>query len=591
MYNLTKMSLRDMSECGLALRHMGNNANNMEDVSHRIIDYLYKHLIDKESGKKSCVLVRFFKTHSYGNLTPELQESARKLLTYDVVPDNLKSLILLATAGELSAWNSRHLSVEHKVIPLASEEAIARIPMIFQLIQQLGLNPGTIVQPDPNLLTDLEQRMYNVFYIPNALGSPYIPAQTSFVIPFHVKSVVGFGGLLPSGNLFVILMFLKVVVSRFIVDLFRPLALNVKMAILPFDDGRVFSGQNQAVVNNGITTITDKDDKNETYRLYSQIATLTQLLDVSEHCTISQSDRLEKTNTHLQETLDKLKATYIQLLHTEKMSSLGRLVAGVAHEINNPVNFIYGNITHAKEYFQELIQLLELYKQEFPNPSWKIQQKTEDIEFSFLVKDLPEMLNSIKIGAERIQEIVLSLRNFSRLDEAEMKEVDIHEGIDNTLLILHHRFKANPKYPEIKIIKDYDKLPLIKCYPGELNQVFLNIINNAVDALDEILIQDKAHGRKDARQIHIRTELTSKNRVVIQITDNGLGMTEEVKQKIFDPFFTTKPIGKGTGLGLSICYQIIVQKHSGLLRCESELEKGTKFYIEIPLEQVVGIGR
>ncbi|MEC4883529.1 MAG: hypothetical protein SAL70_19695 [Scytonema sp. PMC 1070.18] len=278
MYDLTKMSLVNMCECGLALRHLCNSANSMEDVSNRIIQYFYENFIDKLSGEKSCVLVRFFKTHSYGKLTPELQEYARQVLGNDVVSDSLKCLTLLATAGKLPEWNSRHQSKGHQVIPLSSEKVISRIPMIYQLIHQFGLNPSNIItQPDPHLLYDLEQRIYNVFYVSDALDSPFIPSQNSFVIPFRIKSVIGFGGVLPSGNMFAIVMFLKVRVPKFVVDLFPSLALNIKMIVVPFDNESIFNEQCQASVNSSITTTTNKD---EILHINSKIGTLTKLLDV-----------------------------------------------------------------------------------------------------------------------------------------------------------------------------------------------------------------------------------------------------------------------------------------------------------------------
>jgi two-component system, NtrC family, sensor kinase len=587
MYDLQKFTLRDMSECGLALRHLGNKANNLEEASNHIIQYLYNNLIDKQSGKNSCVLIRFFKTHSYGELTSELQEYAQEQLGNHLPDDSLKCLTLLATAGELPEWNSRHKSGGHKTIPLANEEAIARIPMISQLIQQLGLNLGTVVQPDPNLLTDLEQRMYNVFYIPDALGSPYIPSQTSFVIPFNIKSVVGFGGLLPSGNMFVILMFLRVVIPRLSVDLLRPLALNVKMTILPFEDENIFIDHRKHVVNDKISIATNKNENSQ--YLNSQIATLTQLLDVSEQSTISQSDRLEQTNAHLQKTLDKLQNTQIQLIHTEKMSSLGQLVAGIAHEINNPVNFIHGNLIYTKQYTKNLLSLIQSYQDYYPNPPEEIQELIKETELIFLAEDLTKILNSMTVGTKRISEIVKSLRNFSRLDEAEIKNIDIHEGIDSTLMILEHCMQPRHGYPEIKVIKEYSQLPLIECYPSQLNQVFLNILANAIDALQS-LNESRVMGSIEEKYnhplptIHIRTKVLDSKWVAISIADNGCGINEEVRYRLFDPFFTTKPVGKGAGIGLSISYQIIVEKHGGKISCISIPGQGAEFVIEIPMK-------
>jgi two-component system, NtrC family, sensor kinase len=282
----------------------------------------------------------------------------------------------------------------------------------------------------------------------------------------------------------------------------------------------------------------------------------------------------------LSETLHKLQETQAQLIQHEKMSSLGQLVAGVAHEINNPVNFIHGNITYANEYIENLLDLLHLYQKHYPNPDVEIQSFTEEIDLEFISDDLTKLLSSMNMGTNRIREIVLCLRNFSRLDEAEKKPVDIHEGLENTLLILHHRLKSIGIGLGISIVKQYGILPLVDCYPGQLNQVFMNILTNAIDALEE---QIKQTNHEFSPTIQISTEVTDKDFVVIRIADNGIGISESVRQRLFDPFFTTKPVGKGTGLGLSISYQIIVEKHGGQLKCLSEPGKGTEFAIQIPI--------
>ena len=321
------------------------------------------------------------------------------------------------------------------------------------------------------------------------------------------------------------------------------------------------------------------DAKKLTSELKQQRAQLRSALQIKENL----AEIAEAQSKKLEKSLRELQQTQAQLVQAEKMSSLGQLVAGVAHEINNPVNFIYGNLKYAKDYTQCLLNLVHLYQQFYDNPVSDIQKYIKEIELDFLLDDLPKILNSMEVGAERISEIVLSLRNFSRLDEAEKKRVDIHQGLDSTLLIVQSRFKDSVDHPGIKVVKNYGDLPLVDCYAGQLNQVFMNIISNAIDALDNY------DNRRAIAEIHanpniitITTEIIETN-CVIRIADNGSGITEAVKERLFDPFFTTKPVGKGTGLGLSISYQIVVEKHGGTLRCVSEPGQGTDFWIEIPL--------
>lgn len=263
----------------------------------------------------------------------------------------------------------------------------------------------------------------------------------------------------------------------------------------------------------------------------------------------------------LELALEELKRTQTQLIQTEKMSSLGQIVAGVAHEINNPVSFIYGNLAPARQYFKDLIQLIKIYKKNYPEPTKEVQQIISEIDLDFLVTDWNNLMNSMQVGAERIQEIVHSLQIFSRQTKSELKAIDIHEGIDNMLLILQHRLNAETEEARIKVIKNYSELPKVTCYASQLNQAFMNILNNAIDALEN---------QASPRVITICTKVLANESpnslakfVSISIADNGLGMDEETQAKIFDPFYTTKPVGSGTGLGLSISYEIVVEKHQG----------------------------
>ncbi|BAS58894.1 response regulator receiver sensor signal transduction histidine kinase [Leptolyngbya boryana NIES-2135] len=299
----------------------------------------------------------------------------------------------------------------------------------------------------------------------------------------------------------------------------------------------------------------------------------------TQQALINEIEERRQTEAKLKEALLDLRHTQTQLVQAEKMSSLGRLVAGIAHEINNPISFIYGNLRHTHQYAQELIELLQLYQRKFPTSDSEIQAKSEEADLEFMLNDFPKLLASMKVGIERIREIVLSLRVFSRLDEAGLKEVDIHQGLDSTLTLLEHRLKANSQASNIEVIKDYGNLPLVECYAGQLNQVFMNILNNAIDALLE-------EPQKQAiPTIRISTRVTDDQHISIRIKDNGAGITVDIIQQIFDPFFTTKPVGVGTGMGLAISYQIVVERHQGILECRSRPGEGTEFLIQIPLNQ------
>jgi PAS domain S-box-containing protein len=279
----------------------------------------------------------------------------------------------------------------------------------------------------------------------------------------------------------------------------------------------------------------------------------------------------------LQHTLQELKRAQAQMVQNEKMSSLGQLVAGIAHEINNPVNFIHGNVDYTRVYVADLLKLVEQYQKYYPEPVAEINQAMEAIDLDFLRRDFPKILDSMQLGTARINEIVESLRSFSRLDETGLKVVDLHKGMDSALMILQSRINHAPA---IEIVKNYGELPLVECLAGEINQVFMNILINAIDALNELA------GSETARQIVISTEMIASDQVAIRIANNGPAIAIDIQHRIFDPFFTTKPVGQGTGMGMAISYQIITEKHHGQLICHSQRGQGTAFVIQLPIAAI-----
>jgi light-regulated signal transduction histidine kinase (bacteriophytochrome) len=313
------------------------------------------------------------------------------------------------------------------------------------------------------------------------------------------------------------------------------------------------------------------------YELYHQVQALNANLET----------QVQERTTQLTETLQTLQQAQTQLIQNEKMTSLGQLVAGIAHEINNPVNFIHGNLAHVSQYVEDVLTLLQQYQQHLPHLDIQSQRQAEELDLEFIADDLPKSIASMKLGTERICQIVQSLRTFSRLDQAEVKPVDLHAGIDSTLLILQHRLKGKSERAEIQVIKDYGALPPVECYAGALNQVFMNLISNAIDALEEKAApRSPSDSVAEPLTIRITTRMLDAQTVQICIADNGIGIPEHVRQHLFDPFFTTKPVGKGTGLGLSISYQIVTEKHEGTLVCDSKPGQGTEFILTIPRQTV-----
>lgn len=295
--------------------------------------------------------------------------------------------------------------------------------------------------------------------------------------------------------------------------------------------------------------------------------------------------RVEERTSELSQALNELKQTQLQLVQTEKISSLGQLVAGVAHEINNPIGFISTNLHYANQYIEDVLILIRLFQKNCSNPGSEVEEQIEAMDLEHIEKDLPKLMSSMKLGTDTIKGIMQSLRNFSRTDGENKKLVDIHEGIEATLMILQHRLKAYSKRPAIQVVKDYSILPKVQCFPGQLNQVFMNLLANAIDVLEESMIDSQELNNENFANINPKIRIATtidKYQVTVKIADNGKGMPESVRSEIFQPFFTTKPEGKGTGLGLSISYQIITENHGGNLVCISSPGEGTEFLIQIP---------
>jgi len=366
--------------------------------------------------------------------------------------------------------------------------------------------------------------------------------------------------------------------GRQIVKPILAIAETARSAIFKVEEGNFSDLQTAPVLTEneiGFLAHTFNQMTRELQQSYEQLQEYNYTLE--ENVT-ARTRELKDKNEDLQSTLRELKQTQTQLIQNEKMASLGQMIAGIAHEINNPVNFIHGNLEPLNEYATDLLDLIRLYEEEYPEETPAIAEEKEQIDLDFLETDLPKVLASMKMGTTRIREIVVSLRNFSRLDEADRKEVDLHEGLESTLLILQNRLKAKSNRPEIRLMREYGQLPNIECYPSQLNQVFLNLIGNAIDAIEPLAIA----GEIPTPTIFISTTLKDK-KAVVSIADNGPGIPEETRKHIFDPFFTTKDIGKGTGLGLSISYSIIVERHGGELTCISSPGKGAKFIIYLPI--------
>lgn len=335
-------------------------------------------------------------------------------------------------------------------------------------------------------------------------------------------------------------------------------------------------------------------------RLHLKLSNLTQTLaaqnDRLKEMSEKLEQRVEERTAELSKSLQTLKTAQVQLVQSEKMSALGQLIAGVGHEINNPLNAITGNLSHAEDYIQDLLRLINLYQQKFPDPGDEIEEEIEEIDLEYLIEDLPKLLDSMKFGSDRLAQISHSLRVFSRSDRDQKAYFDLHEGIDSSILLLTNRLKGKGDRPKIEIVKEYGEIPLVQCYPGQINQVFMNLLANAIDSLESRFAKDaleescimtpdlEERTHEDKPTVWIRTKLDQEGYAIVKFSDNGIGIPPEVQDRLFEPLFTTKPVGKGTGLGLSICHQIAVEKHGGTLTCFSEPGQGAEFIITVPIQ-------
>jgi len=437
--------------------------------------------------------------------------------------------------------------------------------------QTIGEQPEltlTEIQSGTNRKKNWSQQRFEVVYPIQVNGSPHLLVlrhPTEQITQDVTAFIWRIGGLV---------VIISVVVTA---TLSVVIASTVVQPILLLRDDLLRSGneiaQDQSVSDFTSISYVRQDELGEVIAAFHQM--VRNILQAIHDRKVSEA-ALRESSEQLKQTLITLNATQVRLIQTEKMASLGQLVAGIAHEINNPINFIHGNLYHVETYAQDLMGLIQIYQQETPDPSFALEEALDNIDLEFIQTDLPILLSSMRNGSERIREIVLSFRNFSRLDEAEQKQVNLHHGLESTLALLQHRFLM---HPEIQVIKQYGQISDVLCYPAQINQVFFELLKNAIDALE--LRSRKNDDTHSPLMLKITTCAIG-NLLQITISDTGIGMTADVQQRAFDPFFTTKDVGQGKGLGLAIAHQTIVAGHEGTLECKSDLRVGTDLIITLP---------
>ena len=558
MYDLTRFRLEDMVRCGAELRAQGDHASHMEPVANAIVRHLYDGLRDGPGGPRACALVRLYKTHPFADLEPELRDRVRGRLGGVEPAAAMKCLTLLATAGDEDAWNSRQASVGHQAIPLISPEQIDSLPMVAQLIRQFGLETASLLASDPALMLDLEQRTYNVFHVLQAEGSPHIPAQAEFVAPYGIASVLGFGGMLPTGDLVAALLFSKVPIPAGTAEFFKTIALNIKVALLPHDDGAVFAPRHL-------------DTEPTSRRADGRIGALAQLLDVQEQTALAQTGRLQAKNEELEVTLRQLHEAQAQLVARERLASLGALTAGIAHEIKNPLNFVT-NFAHLST------DLLDEFSDELARVGDHLAADAR--------ANLADLLADLRTNAQKIQEhgkradgIVSTMLLHSRGETARSLPTDLNELLRRYTDLAYHGLRAQDPTLMLSVQSDLDpavgKVPLIAEHFG---RVVLNLVNNACYAAHRKRAQA---GASFTPTVRVVSQVVG-DHITVRVHDNGEGIPAAIVDRIFDPFFTTKPPGAGTGLGLSLSHDIVVGEHRGSLSVASTPGEGTEFVVTIP---------